>query len=107
MNWQTPLLPYTIQVRILAEYFDKAFGTKSIPDNIPELKIDKDNDKLVDIISILVGKSFVQSTSEFRRMLKQNGVQINGEKINDLDYMIKDGDVIKIGKKTFIRFKIQ
>ncbi len=106
-NAITSLYHTSEDTRKAAEYFDKAFGTKSIPDNIPELKIDKDNDKLLDIIPILVGKSFVQSTSEFRRMLKQNGVQINGEKINDLDYMIKDGDVIKIGKKTFIRFKIQ
>lgn len=92
--------------RKAAVYYDKAFGTKSIPDNIPELKIDQVNDKLVDTIPILVDKSFVHSTSEFRRMLKQNGIQINGEKINELDHTIADGDVIKIGKKTFVRFRL-
>lgn len=84
-------------------FYDSAFSKKTIPKNIPELLVDKQKDKLIDIIPLLVDKGIVQTNSEFRRILKQGGVQINGEKIQDIDYLLKNNDVIKIGKKKFIR----
>jgi tyrosyl-tRNA synthetase len=89
--------------RKAAQYYDRAFSEKAIPENIPEIVIDDTMNKLVDIIPLLVENNFVKSTSEFRRMLKQDGIQLNGEKVKDLDHAIMVNDVLKIGKKKFVR----
>lgn len=84
------------------EYYQKAFEQKSIPDNIPKLVIDLEKDMLSDIVILLVENNFVSSNSEFRRLVKQGGISINNEKLQDMDIVLACGDVIRIGKKKFI-----
>ena len=59
------------------------------------------NDKLS---KMLFSKNLVASTSEFKRLLKQNGVKLNGEILSeDISiYNIKDGYEISLGKRTNI-----
>ncbi|MGB8454975.1 MAG: tyrosine--tRNA ligase [Anaerocolumna sp.] len=87
------------------EFYDSAFSNKSIPNNIPELIINLDKDKLVEIIPLLIQDKYIQSGSEFRRLILQEGVQINKETIviEDLDIVLACGDIIKIGKKKFLK----
>ncbi len=87
------------------EYYDAAYGRKTIPDNIPELHIE-DGCTIAETIPMLVEKGFVSSNGEFRRLIRQSGVQINAEKLNDLSTAVLGGDVLKIGKKRFVRFII-
>lgn len=88
-----------------AEYYDIAFSKKSVPDNIPSIIIDLDKDLLNDIIPRLIDLGYVNSKSDFVRLVKQGGVKINGEKVNedDLNQVLINGDVIKIGKMRFIK----
>ena len=85
------------------QFYIQAFSKKAIPDDIPELTINKDT--LVEIIPDIVKNNFITSGGEFRRMLKQNGIQLNGEKINDINTILKDNDVLKIGKKKFLKIR--
>ncbi|WP_273127107.1 tyrosine--tRNA ligase [Bacillus weihaiensis] len=87
-------------------YFETAFSKKEIPDDIPELLLEIGAETIVAIIPQLIEKAFVKSKSEFIRLVKQNGVQLNKEKINegDLDLVLMNEDVLQIGKKRFIRF---
>ncbi len=87
------------------EYYETAFSKKAIPDNIPELIIELEEDKLGDIISQLVKENYIGSGSEFRRLVTQGGVKINNETIGmeDYDRVLYCEDVIKIGKKKFIK----
>ena len=85
------------------QFYIQAFSKKAIPDDIPELTINKDT--LVEIIPDIVKNNFIASGGEFRRMLKQNGIQLNGEKINDINTILKNNDVLKIGKKKFVKIK--
>ncbi len=84
------------------EYYDTAFSKKAIPDQIPELPV-KPHSRLIEIIPLLAEKGFIKSNGEFRRMVQQNGVQINQQRLDDIDVVLTDGDVLKIGKKRFIR----
>lgn len=98
------LLYHTEEETIKAmEFYNQAFSKKAIPDDIPTINVEKD--ALTDIINLLVSHSFVPSSSEFRRILTQGGVQINGEKVTDINTIINDNDVLKIGKKKFVRIK--
>lgn len=87
------------------EFYDTAFRKKAIPDNIPELSINQEKHTLRELVPILVQNNYVPSNSEFRRILTQGGVQLNGEKITDIDIQLNEKDVLKIGKKCFIRIR--
>ncbi len=86
-------------------YYLEAFHRKGIPDQIPELTIELDKDTLAGVIPLLVQEKYVQSGSEFRRLLSQGGISINGELLNtqELDRVLACQDVLKIGKKKFLR----
>ncbi len=86
-------------------YYKTAFSKKEIPDDIPELLIEIGAETIQDIIPQLISKGFVKSKSEFIRLVKQNGVQINKEKISDddLERVLMNEEVLQIGKKRFIR----
>jgi tyrosyl-tRNA synthetase len=86
-------------------YYDVAFGKKTIPDNIPVLLIEGSRETVADIIPLLVEMNYVKSKSEFWRLVDQDGVQLNGEKISidALNRVIIGNDVIRIGKKRFVR----
>jgi len=87
------------------EYYEVAFGKKSIPEDIRELLLDLENDTIEGIVPQLITLGIVQSKSEFIRLVKQNGVQVDGEKINldDLKRILCCGDVLRIGKKNFLK----
>lgn len=88
------------------EYFEVAFSKKAIPENVPELVLDLDKDALENVVPQLISFGLVQSKSEFIRLIKQGGIYIDGEKIliDDIKRVLFSGEVMKIGKKKFIKF---
>lgn len=88
-------------------YFKTIFQKKQIPENIPSLFIEMNQERLQDVIPQLIEMELVKSKSEFIRLLKQDGVSINGEKINteELSRFLLNSDVLQIGKKRFVRFE--
>lgn len=87
-------------------YFEAAFQKKEIPKNIPILLLEIDKERIVDIIPQLVTMGFIQSKSEFLRVIKQKGVSLNGEKMamDDISQVLMNNDVLQIGKKRFLQF---
>lgn len=83
------------------EFYNTAFSKKEIPDNIPELNFN--GNTLKDILDDLLREKYIPSKKEFTRLLSQGGVQLNGDKINDINIVIKSNDVLKIGKKKFVK----
>ncbi len=59
------------------------------------------------IIDILLESKLLSSKSEVRRMLQQNAVYVNGERITDEDFLIYGGNetIIKVGKRKFLKVK--
>ena len=88
------------------EYYDTAFSKKSIPEDIPELLIEVNQKTVADIITELIKMDFIKSKSEFIRLIKQGCVQLNSEKLtlDDMNSVINSNDVMKIGKKRFLKF---
>ena len=74
--------------------FDKTFSKRE-PEFNEKIKISK---SLVDTIAPFTN---LKSTSDAKRLIQQGGVHINGDTVTDLNYKIKKGDRVKIGKKTF------
>ena len=63
----------------------------------------------INVLDLLITLKLVPSKSEARRLVQQNGLAVNGEKVNAVDTIInndyfKDGEmIIKKGKKTFLK----
>lgn len=88
-------------------FFETAFQNKAIPENIPSILVEIDEETIAHIIPQLIADGLVKSKSEFLRLVEQNGVSFNQEKITkgDLERVIMNGDVMQIGKKRFVRFE--
>ena len=93
------------EVEEAEKYYQEAFINKGIPEDIPELIIDLEKDNLAGIIPRLTEEKYISSGSDFRRLLAQGGISLNGEVLTqgDLDQVLICGDVLKIGKKKFAR----
>lgn len=100
----TSLYHNECEVRRAKEYYDKAFAQKNIPDDVFEICISKNRVSLSELVSKLVEYGFVKSKSEFYRLIAQDGVRKNGNKVSSLEEIVSNGDVLRIGKKKFVKF---
>ena len=83
------------------DHFDEVIVNKSIPDDIPEFQIECET-SLVDAVFL---SKVVASKSEVRRLVKQGAVSVDGKKIDDASLSLRSGQVIKIGKRRFLKIK--
>lgn len=67
----------------------------------------------IPVLDLLTEVKLVPSKGEGRRLIQQNGLTINGEKVTAVDRIItpedfpQDGMVIKKGKKTFLKVTVE
>lgn len=82
--------------------FEQVFANHQLPDDIPEFRIPASKENIW-LPKLLMDAGLVQSTSDGRRMVKQNAVSLEGEKVTDVDKNIPaQGSVlIKVGKRRF------
>ena len=85
------------------KFFEEAFQKKEAPEDIPELDIPMDCDTLSSILGILAAAGFAESKAACRRLIAQGGMRKNGEKVDNPDIPIANGDVLRLGKKEFLR----
>lgn len=85
------------------ENFEQVFKAGGLPDDIAELKLSYDEP--VWLPKLMVDCEMVKSTSDGRRMIKQNAVSIDGEKITDDKANIEPNGTIllKVGKRRFCK----
>lgn len=57
------------------------------------------------LVKDVISTNLSLSASEVKRLISQNAVDVNGITIIDLDYQLKSGDMIKVGKHKYIRIK--
>ena len=84
-------------------FYHEAFSKKGIPEEVPGIQVALEKGKLLEALRPLVEGGYVASGAEFRRLLAQGGLQINGDKVRELDAALHPGDVLKLGKKRFVR----
>lgn len=84
--------------------FDLVFKKHELPENIEEKELPA-GDEPVWLPQLLLEAGLVKSTSDGRRMIKQNAVSVNGEKIKSMDSVVPaSGEVLlQVGKRRFCR----
>ncbi|MBI5076788.1 tyrosine--tRNA ligase [Candidatus Falkowbacteria bacterium] len=78
--------------------FVKMFSEKETPEEMPAFALAGKT-----IGAALVASGLVKSKSEARRNIVQKGVSINGQVVDSEEILVKKGDVVKKGKRFFIR----
>ncbi len=84
--------------------FEKMFSKRGASDNVPELKI---KEKTLSTLDLAVATGVLKSKSDARRLIKQGGFEYDGSTMKDVKTMlaIKNGAVLRVGKKYFFRIK--
>jgi tyrosyl-tRNA synthetase len=84
--------------------FEQVFKHHGLPDTIPELVL-KEADGEIWLPKLLVEAGLTNSTSEARRLIKQQAVALNDEKVLDTEFSVQpEGEVlVKVGKRRFAR----
>ena len=90
-----------------------AFGGGATDENMPKYEIEKATvDAGINIVDMMVLANLAPSKGEARRLVQQGGVSIDGNKIDDIAYVVNndifnDGQIIvKKGKKVFLKIFI-
>lgn len=81
------------------EQFNLIFKKKDIPDDIPEFELTEPRK----IIELLTESKLCKSGGEARRMIKQNAVSIDNEKVKDIFREVSEPGIIKVGKRRFLK----
>jgi len=86
--------------------FERVFSKKEMPLEMPTIEVSGNK---INIVDFLAENNLVASKSEARRLVEQKGVEIDGNTIEDWkeDIEIRDGCVIHVGKRRFIKVKIK
>jgi len=82
------------------DYFTKTFSQKETPTEVPEIK-----PSAYDLVTVLVEAGIVESKSEARRAIEQNGVKVNEQTASDPKQELKPDDVVQKGKRFFVKVK--
>jgi tyrosyl-tRNA synthetase len=92
------------------EHFKSVFQKGALPEEIEEASINSSEltEGKIWIAKLLTLTGLAPSNSEARRLLTQGSVKINEEKLQqaNVDIEVKDGDIIQVGKRKYVKIKI-
>ena len=89
------------------EAFLQRFQKGLMPDDISSIVIDIEGDSMP-LVNLLKTSEMVSSTSEAARLIKQGGVKIDSEKVENPKLNIKKGSeaIYQVGKRKFLKIKV-
>ncbi len=81
------------------EHFINLFQKGDTPEEMPVFSASED----LTLIDALTESGTVKSGSQVRRLVKQNGIKVDGEKVSDPFMTVKQGNIIQVGKRRFLK----
>ncbi len=81
--------------------FDRRFRRRELPEEMEEREV-----SLTDALSALVELGLAASRGEARRLCDQGGVKVDGVKVGP-EHQLKDGVVLQVGKRKFVRVRVK
>ena len=92
----------------VAAEFDQIFSKKEKPNEINELTVQSPSGDLK-LVEILATSGLVSSKTEARRLIEQNAVQVNDEKVTDVEKKLTKGtsNLLQVGKRRFLKVYVK
>ncbi|MGH7198658.1 MAG: S4 domain-containing protein, partial [Candidatus Omnitrophota bacterium] len=95
------------EARKAREGFERVFSKKEIPEDVPVFPLPAGEDGMP-IIKLLTESGLVVSASEGRRLVEQGAVELDSERIADIQYKVParfwaEQKILRVGKRRFLR----
>ena len=90
------------------EDFLDRFQKGKLPEDIETFEIDIKNESIL-LVNLLKDTEMISSVSEGNRLIKQGGIKINQEKVEDIKLEISKGsmNIYQVGKRKFLKIKVK
>ena len=79
--------------------FIQVFQQRGIPEDMKEYKLQEGDT----VLGVLRAGDLVSSNSDGRRMIQQNAVSLDGEKLTDPHAPMPGGGVLRVGRRKWLR----
>ncbi|NPV84321.1 MAG: tyrosine--tRNA ligase [Candidatus Aminicenantes bacterium] len=94
-----------------AEEFDRIFKRKDLPSEMEEKVVEMDGEQTrLELVDLMVNLGIVPSRGEAKRLIRQGGVYVDGQRVENLEHRLevtRTEQILKIGKRKFYRLKLQ
>ena len=89
------------------ESFLNRFQKGQIPENVDSVRVNIDGDSIL-LVNLLKETNMIASVSEGNRLIKQGGIKVNSEKVNDpkFEISVNSENLYQVGKRRFLKIKI-
>ena len=93
------------------DHFTRVHQQHELPSDMPEVLFEGapegDGAVRADLSRPLVTGGYVKSASELKRLVAQNAVEVDGNKVDELSVLLRNGSVVKVGRRTFLRVRLK
>ena len=86
------------------EEFKRVFQQRALPTDIPEYAMDAPTEPIF-VPQFCTDAGLTASNGEARRSIKAGAFKVNGEKYSEENLTLKDGMIIQVGKRKFVKIK--
>ncbi len=87
-----------------AQEFDRIFKQKEQPENMQEIEL---KNSAMPLIDLLIEQNILPSRGEAKRLIRQGGLYLDGQRVEDirqiLDIGSKNQIILKVGKRKFYK----
>lgn len=94
-----------------AEEFDRIFKHKDLPSEMEEKVVEISGEQTqLELVDLMVNLGIVPSRGEAKRLIRQGGVYVDGQRVENLEHKLeatRTEQILKIGKRKFYRLKLQ
>ena len=89
------------------ELFLNRFQKGQIPENVDLVKVNIGGESIL-LVNLLKETNMIASVSEGNRLIKQGGIKVNSEKVNDpkFEISVNSENLYQVGKRRFLKIKI-
>jgi tyrosyl-tRNA synthetase len=96
------------EVAAAEEFFQKTVVEKTVDENAPEVKLDKETITVEDLIRMIVEIGMAASNGEAKRLVEQGGVYLNEVRVEKKSVELPVGKgVVRVGKRKYIKIIIE
>ncbi len=89
------------------EHFERTVVEGGVPDDVEEFAPDMSSGSEIGLLNLMRAAGLTESNSEGRRMIEQNAVSIDGEKVDDtglyIDVAQQAPFVLQVGKRRYVK----
>ena len=93
------------EVRTAQEHFEHVVQRGEVPEDVQEYSLAElgQDGQRVSMSDVLLGTAMVATRAEAKRLISQGAVEVDGRKVGTERMEIRDGSIIKVGRRRFIK----